>query len=628
MWTLDRQWLGAGTWTSMKACVRQKYFGGGIIATPWNELGSDGCRNVTSTVQPTCLWGFWRIDRCDLTTAASLMFQLQRYLWAQSRMRDLLASKPTAATPWQTAADWTWSAAQLISVLQWSTNVRFDNPNRATPYGDYKTDLVNAGLLPPPPSGANLGFAYDNPTPTGYPAYYIPYQVTPRVLNAFGDTRVVPLSQNDFSPGNGPLGFIDRAAPPQEHPMFAAVTSGGPAPYYSQVPIGMTDQQADEIRAMAFANYTAAGGTADSLRWASTKAFNDWWFRATWSWDTIWRPLGGYYTRTVHIPSGPDGGAATYGWSSSPVTLVLGGARMAVETMASQLRFYTDRAGATNNYLAWMQTAMTTYSVDTAGVPSTTPEGANFNASKARLLQSIGAASSQYAQQSLAAGSAGGDAATYTALSVSLFQTVFSLVAQSVPIIGTLYAVLQQAVSALVAAIGGAVGNTPCPAFPFIRVMSPSSGACTLSTDDIVANILAISSNATWPVQIAGQTRTFQIDGVTFTATFQAVDTTADAVARRINASAALVGLGTVAAVQGGQVHVTGRDPGQGPAKATGGTACVLGLPGPCMSNDATYAPRPSGSALPPSPTPAPTKSSPVPWLIAAAVAARFLLGS
>jgi hypothetical protein len=100
----------------------------------------------------------------------------------------------------------------------------------------------------------------------------------------------------------------------------------------------------------------------------------------------------------------------------------------------------------------------------------------------------------------------------------------------------------------------------------------------------IVGSLLGINSNARWPVSIGGQTRTFVVDGKTFTVTFAAGDTTADAVARRINAAAALVpGLtGTVASVLStGQVHVEGRDPGEGPVRAIGGTAIALGFPGP-----------------------------------------------
>jgi hypothetical protein len=208
----------------------------------------------------------------------------------------------------------------------------------------------------------------------------------------------------------------------------------------------------------------------------------------------------------VHVGSGPDASATTYGWSSAPATLVIGGAHMAVESLAAQMAFYTAKSGAANNYVAWMQTAMTTYSVDTSGISNSTPAGADFNAAKANLLFNIAQASSQYAAQSRA-GTTGGDAATatYTALSVSLFQTVFSLVAQSVPILGVIYSVLQQAVSALVAGIGGAVGNTPCPAFPFIRVMSPST-ACNITTDQITASLSPSTAVVLSPGQTANTT--------------------------------------------------------------------------------------------------------------------------
>lgn len=614
MWTLDQQWVRSGTWASMKACVRQIAPYGPTVATPWAELGPEGCRNaVNAPVSPTCNWGFWRIDRCDVATIPTT-FQIGRYLWAQGRMREMLASKPVqGVTSAADAAAWTWKSAQLISAFLWSTNVRFDDPNATTGYGG--EDL--AALIYAPPSASNAGFAYDGPAISRAP-YYIPYTLTPRALNIVGDTPIAPLDQNDFAPGTGPLAFMDRNAT-QVHPMFALATPSGPQPYYSQVPIGITDAQADEIRAMANRTTSAIGGT--SARWASTKAFNDWWFRATWSWSSMWIPLGDFYTRTVHVSSGPDASATTYGWSSAPATLVLGGARMAVERLAQQMAFYTSKT----NYVAWMQAAVIRYNNQTSGVPSTTPEGAAFNTAKTNLLFNIAQASSQYASQSLS-GTAGGDpsGAAYLGLSVSLVQTVFSLVAQSVPLLGTIYSLLQQATSALVAAIGGAVGNTPCPAFPFIRVMSPSSGSCDITTDQISSTLLGISSNASWPVSIAGQSRTFVVDGRTFTASFAATDTTQDAVARRINAAAALVGLGAVASVAGGQVLVQGRDPSLGPAKATGGTACSLGFPGACSA--------PVVMVLSPGQTantstgPAPAKSSSLPWLAAAALLARYLL--
>lgn len=615
MWTLDQQWVHQASWASMRACVRQKYLGGGTIATPWAELGADGCKNaVGATVASTCDWGFWRVNKCDATTIP-LMFQIGRYLWAQGRMRELLASKPTASTDWQTAATWTWNAAQLVSAMLWSTNVRFDDPEPVTSYGG--EDL--AALMYTPPSAANMGLAYDGPALSRSP-YYIPYVLTPLVLNRIGNTPVAPQFQTDFSPGNGPLAFMDRNAPPQAHPMFAYASPSGPQPYYSQVPIGISPEQADEIRAMAGANYTAAQQSLASLRWASTKAFNDWWFRATWTWDTMWRPLGDYYLRTIHVGSGPDAGATTYGWSATPSTLVIGGARMAVEQMAAQMSFYSSKTAPPSNYIAWMQAAMSRYNTQTSGVPSTTPEGAAFNTAKSNLFFAIAQASSQYAAQSRA-GTTGSDpsGAAYLSLSVSLFQTVFNLVAQSAPIIGALYSVLQQAVSALVAAIGGATGQTPCPAFPFIRVMSPANGSCDIATGDIISNLLGISSNASWPVSIGGQTRTFIVDGRTFTVTFAATDTTQQAVANRINSAAALVGLGTVATVAGGQVHVQGADPSQGAAKATGGSASALGFPG--ATSVVQYVLSPGTVAN----TTTTAKSSSLPLLVGAALLARYL---
>lgn len=624
MWTLDQQWSGSGTWTSMKSCVRVKDFNGGFVSTPWAQLGSDGCRNWAGSVaNPTCLWGFWRIDRCDLPTATELVFQFARYLWAQGRMRELLATKPGDATGWSDAAFWAWKAAELISVLQWSTNVRFDNPNAMSGAGDYAADLKRAGLLWSPPAGANLGFAYDGPALSKAP-YFVPYTLTPRALNVVGETRVIPLQEQDFAPGDGPLAFMDRSAPPQTHPMFAIATPSGPAPYYSNVPIGISNEQADDIRNRTLELYLASHSSPDSLRWASTRAFNEFWFRATWTWPTWWVPVTDVYTRVVrHVSDGTPAGHTEYGWSAQPQTMVLGGARLAVELLAQQLSFYSDKSAPTANYLAWMQTALSTYNVDTAGIGSDNPAAIDFNRAKSALLSSVNAAATQAGSIARSGTAAGGDAAAYTAVTASLVQAVWSLAAQSVPLLGTIYSALNQAVQWFAAAAGGAVGNIPCPAFPFIRVMAPSSGGCAVATSDIVSSLLGISTSATWPIAIGGLTRSFVVDAVPFNVTFQAGDSTPDAVARRINAAAALVGLGPVASVANGQVHVQGSDPAAGPAVATGGTAASLRFPGPTTVVQYSLAPSQTANTTS---APAAKSSSSAPWLVGAALLAwRFL---
>lgn len=610
MWQLDSRWLGSASWADMRLCVVGRGdVSGGTVASPYRGAGT--CRTPTGAeAQPTCLWGFWRIDRCDLDTAGTLAFQYPRYLWAQSRMRDLLANKPVPGrVNDDVAAAWAWNAAQLISVLLWSTNVRWDNPN-STVSGSYV-----AGMLAP--ARADFGVPYDGPALSGTPYYYGRTMLFPRVLNSPGYTRVAPTRQIDFNPGNGPLPFMYRPADQPRSAQPDVVYRGfqyNGVDYRSDLPLGLTPEQTQQIKTLAY-SYASASGDADALRWASTKAFNDYWFRITWSWPMAWRSIPGL---TYH---------------GQPV--VIGSARVTIEDLARQLAWYSN---PTLTYVAWMQQAMRAYSLDTAflgGNPS--PAAQDFVRAREALTSSVNNAASTL-EATVRAGTTGTDATAsmVTSLTAALVQQVFTLVAQSVPVLGALLTFLQQLQQYIVGWAGGAIGNVPCPAFPFLRVMAPSSGGCDLSTEQITSSILGIDSRASWPVSIDGQTRSFSVDGKSFPVIFDAADTTADLVARRINSAAALVALPSVASVRSGQVHVEGRD-GVNPARATGGTACALGFPGPCSTPSATPGPTPGPSMITcpngiqiPAGTdcpPTPAKSSPIPLLVGAAIALRFLLG-
>ncbi len=577
MWVLDSRWLGSAQFSSMKTCARVVEVGQPPRVQSWYDPSATPCRNWSGAlVQPTCDWGFWRIDRCDLETAGTLAFQYSRYLWAQSRMRDLLVNKPRqGVTSAQDAADWLWLASQYISVLLWATNCRFDNPNMGSSLGNYEGAFGGAGLFYTPPA-----LAYDGPA-TGREIISLVYGGSPvRILNRINNTRLAPTRQSDFAAGAGPLAFMDRNAAPIVHPRYAFATSGGPSPYSSQVPIGVTNEQAEDIRRAAYAIATASGDS-DAARWASTKAFNDFWFRATWSWDVKWRPLADVYTQTVRQVADPGSptGHAEYGWSSSTKTIMLGGASVLVDQMAAMLTHYS---APTLLYTKWMQQAVLTFANDTSGFGPTSPAAMNFINARNSLLQNIGSAVSQ--EQSLVVNSAG---AGYANLAISLVTTILSLIGGIGTILSTVLQGLFTLANQLLAAGIAATGNTPCTAFPFIRVMSPSSGDCNLTTEQITASILGIDSNARWPVSVAGQSNSFAVDGRSFTVTYQATDTTPDLVARRINGAAALVGLGPVASVRNGQVHVEGGDPGAGAARSSG-NAQALNFPG---TTTTTYTP-------------------------------------
>ncbi len=110
MWVLDAGWLGSAQWADMRMCVVGRGdVSGGTVTSPYAGPGT--CRTPTGALaDTTCNWGFWKIDRCDLDTASTRVFQFSRYLWAQARMRELLASKPV---PGQVndgpAAAWAWN---------------------------------------------------------------------------------------------------------------------------------------------------------------------------------------------------------------------------------------------------------------------------------------------------------------------------------------------------------------------------------------------------------------------------------------------------------------------------------------------------------------------------------------
>jgi hypothetical protein len=278
MWTLDLKWLGRAQFRSMRSCVRTTNTTSSDVTVSPYVLGE--CRNAWGApVGSTCDWGFWSIDKCDLETASTNVFQFSRYLWAQSRMRELLTRVPVQGiTSPQEASDWCWLAWQYVSALLWSTNVRFDNPNSQALY--YDRDLANAGLLltdlevpaydgPPTPAGG-LSLALYGGTIPGevasprhgrttaavYQPRTGPATVSARALvnelNYIGYHRIAPTRQSDFSPGTGVLPFMtDDAA----------------------LPMGMTLEQLRDVRSRAYAIFSASGDS-DALRWSSTKAWN------------------------------------------------------------------------------------------------------------------------------------------------------------------------------------------------------------------------------------------------------------------------------------------------------------------------------------------------------------------
>jgi hypothetical protein len=610
MWALDQGWASSresSQWVSMKTCSRVVEVGQPPRTESWYSatVQANGCRNWEpghgTNVQPVCNWGYWRLFNCTLEAASKYQFQVARYIWAQDRMRLLLASKPQpGVTSAEDAAAWVWKGSQLISALLWATNIRFNNPdsNRVANYG--------APWSPP----AIPADTYDGPT-TAYDRLPFGEGGFPgvRVLNTLPLSDLdrpppTPTRQNDFSPGTGPQSWVATTPVSDDRAQFAIATPSGPAPYTRPTPIGMSDEQVADLRRMAFANYSS--GDADAIRWASNKAMTDWWFRATWNWDTYWRPVADVHTRTSRWVSeewkGPGGGHRELGWSARPVTLVAASARWGVEKMGQLLEHYSD---PTLDYNKWLADAMSAYARETGNVGAS-QAAQDFRTSSEALNSQIQSATMAISNQSTAA---------WTSAPTQATLAIVSIVLNFIPIYGQLIAGLLQGLNAFLSWLFtsgvGAIGNTPCSALPFIRIIAPRDGAppCDLTADTVIASALGVSSRATWPVSVGGQWVGFAVDGQSFRVDFESTDTTADLVARRINARAALVGLprpgptGTntpVATINTeGQVHVQGADASQ-PARVTGGNAAALGFP------NVTAAPPPPAHAPPPPPPHAP----------------------
>lgn len=80
-----------------------------------------------------CLWKFIQFDKeCSPETYGSVLFQVDRYVWAQGQLATLLASQPGGginaggnnpqyASAW---VDWCRKVMQLVSLARWATNIR------------------------------------------------------------------------------------------------------------------------------------------------------------------------------------------------------------------------------------------------------------------------------------------------------------------------------------------------------------------------------------------------------------------------------------------------------------------------------------------------------------------------
>ena len=559
MWTIDQQWspphTGA-TFRDMRTCVRVSEVGGGVETRAWRTLPDDqACRNVDGRVfSPNCRWGYWELLPCNMQTATQFMFQYTRYLWAQGRLREMLVTKPVrGVTSPQAAADWVWLANQYISVMLWSTNVRFDPANDYS--GSYYEDeYVRAGLYLAPETQPFLNVIYGD--------------VTPRLLNVLdGDPlsqRNVPVSQEWFSPGNPQHLMWMVPETTTDNSRIYRLPDG--STYNSSTPIGLTNEQRRDIQRAATAIQTASG-TIESYRWAEARAFLNWSFAATWNenWPSPWRQV-----TTVSLPQ--RGGRWT-----NPQPLMAGGAQVVLD---KTVRLVTHYADPHILFTDWMHAAITAYDVQLAALPL--PTNVRVDWTRARDQMNTQLTSAASFERGAIGMSTGGAVSSSLWSLVSLFGGVAAIAA-------TIMQAVQQIAFALFAAFGVTVNERhPCPAMPFLRI---TTGDCDLSEDTITASILGIDSGATWPLsfdRMLNKTLTFVIDGAAVHVVFSS-ETTADAVARKINSAAALAlpsGHPTVASVRRNQVHVEGADPASGPVRITGGTAAALRFPGPVQDTE------------------------------------------
>ena len=608
MWTLDQRWASAAVWGDMRACIRKVNAAedaSSWAASPWPSDGN--CQNLFGNDVPSaCNWGFWRLQNCDIPTATTYAFQFPRFLWAQSRMQLLLLSAPVpgVTTP-QAAADWCWLAAQLISVLQWSTNVRGDwyagavpaagDPNAVMltvaqnlrPSGSY-TQLAPLGRAGGFTGGENArvpmqGYgnalrttitggavvpsadmpAYDDPFPlqSDVATVWTWWTLNVRSWNIVGESQVLPFNQNDFSPG-----FLWKWS------LQSNLVDGWGRPF--DLPFAATESAA------LMAEMNSAPNEINKGRLAFNKFFQN-------TWGRRW-----YYSGTAYISTD----FAQNGLNAVPHNVVVRGADGIAADLVKLLTFYSQPS---YNYVNLLNDAMQVYNVLTPA-SSTDPAALQFQNAKAQLMTSVVQAAGQAASMPADPSGSGG----YATMAIGMLASLLTLIGGAAALVSYILQGLLQGVQFLISLMTTSGENTFCPTFPFIRVISPSSGAaCALSLSQIEGAITGIDSSARWPVVVAGQTRTFNVNGRTFTVTFTAADTTAAAVAARINSFAVLVPLAPVATVRNGQVHVEGD--GSTLTRATGGTAAALGFPGPLTTSlvqcpDGSYAATAASCPAPP----------------------------
>jgi uncharacterized membrane protein YgcG len=138
MWTFDSQWYPFGKYVDTSICIRQPNFGGPVIVDSTEEYYANGreCRQWDGYESgPSMSEGNYWLLPCTPEARVKWAFQYERYRWAQERLREHLAKRPsvsnldTEAKRAEAARQlgyWYSDGVALLQVLYVATNVRFD----------------------------------------------------------------------------------------------------------------------------------------------------------------------------------------------------------------------------------------------------------------------------------------------------------------------------------------------------------------------------------------------------------------------------------------------------------------------------------------------------------------------
>lgn len=458
MWTLDTRWRPTATLFNASRCIRQTRFDGPLVDEGPYRPGACGHYVDGSRIGPTCNWALWLIP-CAGSEAPEYAFQATRFLWAQTKLRQLLDNKPARLSPDYADAwtEWAWSVAQLLSVARWASNIR--HPYYAAPasrYEEWKAAMDSS--RPAPPSGMVAGYLsslialrlWDSPPeePTRYSS---------------GNVRLggqeVPTGRSSFDPIRLTLPSFEgevRAGPGEGAGMQATWRGQAGAPH----PWQLIGRRLPQWTTNSLGRRVQVDGNYGH-EWDDPKATFRTWCRATLG-------LGNWIGWPEGLPAvWRDGGTVRHGrvypvWGTADATI-----RM---LEANALDLLSVDLGA----------------VVKAGVDQWVAEMARFPMSTVeqfRLAQAI----TDFDRAVQVSGRSGA-VATQAILS-ERWQNVMSQLDAGMGLLGTIVGavnaaggvvvaiagVLLRGVGELARSIGTAHGGIPCPPPPFIRAYSDSN---------------------------------------------------------------------------------------------------------------------------------------------------------